>query len=102
MKELLKDTKFMMDAGFAKSSWKKWQQTLFEEARKYDRQLFTPDGIANLCDVLEYLGGKCRGDVEVRRPNWDDFLTFDLRPSISLGYGCSIPFTQVKGEYFNN
>lgn len=102
MKELLKDTKFMMDAGFAKSSWKKWQQTLFAEARKYDRQLFTPDGIANLCDVLEYLGGKCRGTVEVRRPDWDGFLKYDISPRISLGDGCTVTFIKVNGNYFNN
>lgn len=102
MNEQIKHLRFLMDAGFAKSSWKKWQQALFDEARKYDHQLFTGQGIENLCDTLEYLGGKLKGDVQIRRPDWDFFVRYDRSPSIQLGDGCYITFRHITADYFNN
>ena len=102
MTELIKTHRFLMNAPFAKSSWKKWQQTLFAEARKYDNQIFTGAGMEHLCDLLVYLGGKCRGEVEIRRPDWEMFLEYGTNPSINLGEGCYIPFIPITGEYYDN
>lgn len=95
----LNEALYILDVDFARSSWKKWQITCYNEARKFDRQLFTRNGIEDLRSSLNAVAATCRNHGEVRDCDWDFCKKCGIRPSLSIGEGCSIHFTEIVGYY---
>lgn len=90
---------YLLQCGDKMKSWKAWQRTLFDEARRFDRQLFTKAQIAVLGTHLNHIGHTCRNYTGITMPDWDFCQNYAVRPQISLGYGCSVTFTPVVGYF---
>ena len=75
-----------------------WQKTCLAVAREGEACLFTREGIDELADRLQALADGLKGkDRKVSRPDWDFCEQYHLGPSISIGYGCSVSFSEVSG-----
>lgn len=99
---LMESSRFVMDCGFEKSTWSKSLKAVYEKAREYNNQLFTYQGIENLCNELITLAGHQPAALDIRRPSWDGYFSYGLRPSILLAPECAITFIVIKGEYPGN
>ena len=92
---------FVMEAGFAMASWNKWLSAIFNEARKYDHCIFTPEEIDELAEELDVKARKFRGSGSVKA------LVDDLdrqAPAICIfsrdgSLGLSIRFIAVKNTF---
>lgn len=99
---LMESSRFVMDLTFEKSTWSKSVKTVYEKAREYNNQLFTYKGIEQLYNELLTLAGKQPAALDLRKPSWDGFFRYNLRPSISIAPECLITFIQIKGDYPGN
>lgn len=101
--EIVKENaRFVMDLGFEKNNWSKSLKTVYEKAREYNHQLFTVKGIEHLYGELVTLAGKQPAALDLRKPSWDGFFRYNLRPSISIAPECLITFIPIKGDYPGN
>ena len=90
---------FRLECGERKSSWKKWQQLAFEEAREHDGKLFTNFGISVLIGRMQSAANMAKNVGEVRGPDWAFCDEYGVSPTISVGEGCTIRFEPVKGYF---
>lgn len=97
--ESRKDNIFRLECGERKSSWKKWQQLAFEEAREHDGKLFTIGGICILVERMQIAANMAKKVGEVSGPDWSFCWEYDVSPTISFGEGGTIRFEPVKGYF---
>lgn len=90
---------YLMDCDNALSSWKAYQHKVFNEARRFNHQLFTRTQITALTHHLHQVGQTCRNYVPITPPDFD-VEKYGIQPHISIGNGCGVGFIPVKG-YFN-
>ena len=100
--KMMESARFVMDLGFERSSWNKSLQAVFEKAREYDNQLFTAKGIEKLYAELLEVAGKQKAVLDIRKPSWDGYFSYGLRPSIYLAPECYVNFIPIKGDYPGN
>ena len=101
--EIVKENaRFVMDLTFERSTWSKSVKTVYEKAREYNNQLFTYKGIEQLYNELLTLAGKQPAALDLRKPSWDGYFKYNLRPSISIAPECLITFIPIKGDYPGN
>ena len=100
--KMMESARFVMDLGIERSSWSKSLQAVFEKAREYDNQLFTAKGIEKLYAELLEVAGKQKSVLDIRKPSWDGYFSYGLRPSISLAPECYVNFIPIKGDYHGN
>lgn len=98
----LNEPLYILDVDFARSAWKRWQIACHNEARKFDRQLFTREGIEDLQTRLTAVSETCRNHGEIRGCDWDFCARCGIRPSLTIGEGCSVHFTEIAGYYDGN
>ncbi len=102
MNENTKDTGlYFLQAGFAKSTWKKWQVETFRLARQYDRCIFTRQGIQELHDELVTFARTFRNyqEGDICQPDFDWAEKYGQNVHIVIGYDCSVSFVPVAGYY---
>lgn len=99
---LMESSRFVMDLPFERSTWSKSVKTVYEKAREYNNQLFTYKGIEQLYNELLTLAGKQPAALDLRKPSWDGYFKYNLRPSISIAPECLITFIPIKGDYPGN
>jgi hypothetical protein len=99
---LMESSRFVMDLTFERSTWSKSVKTVYEKAREYNNQLFTYKGIEQLYNELLPLAGKQPAALDLRKPSWDGYFKYNLRPSISIDPECLITFIPIKGDYPGN
>ena len=99
---LMESSRFVMDLTFERSTWSKSVKTVYEKAREYNNQLFTYKGIEKLYNELLTLAGKQPAALDLRKPSWDGYFKYNLRPSISIAPECLITFIPIKGDYPGN
>lgn len=92
---------YLMDCNNALSSWKAYQHKLFNEARRFDHQLFTRAQIVALGHHLDNLGRTCRNYVPISMPDFS-IEQYGMQPHISIGNGCGVGFIPVRGYYGEN
>lgn len=89
---------YLMDCGNALSCWKAYQRKLYNEARRFDHQLFTRAQIVALGHHLDNLGRTCRNYVSISMPDFG-IEQYGMQPHISIGNGCGVGFIPVRGYY---
>lgn len=94
-----KNMTFLLEVGDSKSYFKKWQQNCFDFCKKFDRQIFTWGGMQDLARRLTLVAMNSRNGEECRL-DYDYYKKYGNRPSISIGYGCSVAFTPIAGHYY--
>lgn len=99
---LMESSRFVMDLTFERSTWSKSVKTVYEKAREYNNQLFTYKGIEQFYNELLTLAGKQPAALDLRKPSWDGYFKYNLRPSISIAPECLITFIPIKGDYPGN
>ena len=99
---LMESSRFVMDLTFERSTWSNSVKTVYEKAREYNNQLFTYKGIEQLYNELLTLAGKQPAALDLRKPSWDGYFKYNLRPSISIAPECLITFIPIKGDYPGN
>ena len=99
---LMESSRFVMDLTVEKSTWSKSVKNVYEKAREYNNQLFTYKGIEQLYNELLTLAGKQPAALDLRKPSWDGYFKYNLRPSISIAPECLITFIPIKGDYHGN
>ncbi len=99
---LMESSRFVMDLTFERSTWSKSVKNVYEKAREYNNQLFTYKGIEQLYNELLTLAGKQPAALDLRKPSWDGYFKYNLRPSISIAPECLITFIPIKGDYPGN
>ena len=99
---LMESSRFVMDLTFERSTWSKSVKTVYEKAREYNNQLFTYKGIEQLYNELLTLAGKQPAALDLRKPYWDGYFRYNLRPSISIAPECLITFIPIRGDYPGN
>lgn len=76
-----------------------WQKEVYKTASRWEHHLFTEDGIKELAAKLQKTADSLKGkEREIRL----SFEYHSLNPYISMGPGCSVTFTLVKGAYKEN
>ena len=90
---------YLLEACQRKSSWKKWENALYELAKEHDHKLITYGGIDELCDRLDAEAAKYRNSQKVRRPDWNFYHRYGQVLGIIIGDNCYITLTPVKGYY---
>lgn len=90
---------YLLEMDAAKSSWKKRQQVVFQEARKWDRHIFSRTDIYAFHRKLDELAATIRNSEPIREPDFDFAERYNARPSICIGYGCQLSFTPILGKY---
>ena len=98
----MESSRFVMDLTFERSTWSKSVKTVYEKAREYNNQLFTYKGIEQLYNELLTLAGKQPAALDLRKPSWDGYFRYNLRPSISIAPECLITFIPIRGDYHGN
>lgn len=93
------DNIFRLDCGDSKSSWKRWQEQAFALAKEHDGQLFTYGTISDLVRVLNESTKPFKNAQPIRDPDWKFCWEYNIRPSVSIGEGCTIVFQPVRGYY---
>lgn len=95
------EQRYLCDIGRnALSGLKVWQKNTLKMAEFYDRCVFNQQEIEDLAERLNTYAHQqkfCTQDVT--GPNFQDAEKYGIRPSISIGSGCSIAFTPIKGDY---
>ena len=99
---LMESSRFVMDLTFERSTWSKSVKTVYKKACEYNNQLFTYKGIEQLYNELLTLAGKQPAALDLRKPSWDGYFRYNLRPSISIAPECLITFIPIKGDYPGN
>lgn len=92
---------YLMDCGNALSSWKAYQNKLFNEARRFNHQLFTRSQIVALAHHLDALGMTYRNYVPIIPADFE-MEKYGMFPHISIGPGCGVGFIPVKGYHNGN
>ncbi len=93
------DNIFRLDCGDAKSSWKRWQEQAFALAEKHDGQLFTYGTISDLVNHMNESVKVFKNAQHINIPDWKFCREYGIRPSVSIGEGCTIVFQPVRGYY---
>ncbi|MBR1575878.1 MAG: hypothetical protein IJ654_05440 [Bacteroidales bacterium] len=95
------ETLYMLDCSNASTSWRAWQNAAHNEARRFDRQLFTRSQINAMGHHLDNVARTVRNYVpgSIRLPDWDFCDSYNVDPSISLGPGCTIAFRRTAGNF---
>jgi hypothetical protein len=99
MAEIKTPLVYLLECGDAKSSWRVATRTLYDEARKWDRHLFTHDDILGLYASLKATAAGLKHPVAVSSPDFAFAEKHGLRASIIIGDECGIHFTPVYGAY---
>ena len=82
------------------SGLKVWQKNTLRIAEQYNLCVFNWQEIDDLADRLNsyaHTHKNCTEDVRVT--NREDWNKYRIRPGINIGYGCSIAFTPIEGDY---
>lgn len=87
---------FMNSANNARSSLLSWQKQVYESARHYEHTLFTREGIQELAGRLQKQADGLRGRDRDVHYTYNSY--FD-DPFITIGQGCSLSFTRVRGAW---
>ena len=92
---------YLLQCGNGKSSWKKWQSATFDLAKKYDRGLFTKQGVLDLYAELLQFAGSFRNyqKGDIRQPDFDWAEKYGHNVGICIGSDCYISFVPVAGYY---
>ena len=90
---------YLLEMDSMKSSWKKWQQAVYQEARKWDRHIFSRTDIDTFYARLQEFASGLRNSEPIREPDFDFAERYNSRPSICIGYGCCLVFTPILGKY---
>lgn len=80
----------------AQSGLGAWQKEVYKAASRWEHHLFTADGIKELVAKLQKMADGLKGKEREIRLN---FEYHNLNPYISMGPGCSVTFTLVKGAW---
>ena len=90
---------FRLDCGYAKSSWKRWQQQAFALAKEHDGQLFTYGTISDLVNRMNESTKVFKNAERIKNPDWEFCWEYGTRPAVGIGEGCTIVFQPVRGYY---
>ena len=93
------DNLFRLNAGDAKSRWKRWQDNCYAIAKEYDGYLFTYGGISALVERLNKHAAKFKNAETIKEPDWKFCWEYGIRPSVSIGDNCVLVFEAVRGYY---
>lgn len=92
---------YFLQVGSAKSAWKKWQTETFRVAQKYDRCIFSKQGILDLYAELVEHARSFRNyqEGDIRQPDFEFAEKYDMNVGLIIGPDCSISFVPVLGYY---
>jgi len=90
----------MNDRRMSQSGLHVWQKNTLRIAEQYESCVFTRHEIENLAERLtEFAKTQKNVTEDIRGPKWEDEERFGIRPSIMIGYNCSVSFIPIKGDY---
>lgn len=92
---------YFLQAGSAKSAWKKWQVETFRLAQKHDRCIFSKQGILDLYAELVEFARSFRNyqEGDIRQPDFEFAEKYSQNVGLIIGPDCYISFTPVLGYY---
>ena len=92
---LHEDNIFRLDCGYAKCSWKRWQEQAFAIAKEHDGQLFTYGTISDLVNRMNESVKVFKNAQHINNPD----LPYGILPIVGIGEGCAIVSQPVRGYY---
>lgn len=92
---------YFLQAGSAKSAWKKWQVETFRLAQKHDRCIFSKQGILDLYAELVEFARSFRNyqEGDIRQPDFEFAEKYGQNVGLIIGSDCYLSFTPVLGYY---
>lgn len=92
---------YFLQAGSAKSAWKKWQVETFRLAQKHELCIFSKQGILDLyAELVEYARSfRNYQEGDIRQPDFEFAEKYGQNVAIIIGSDCYISFTPILGYY---
>lgn len=92
---------YFLQAGSAKSAWKKWQVETFRLAQKHDRCIFSKQGILDLyAELVEHARAfRNYKEGDIRQPDFEFAEKSGQSVGLIIGPDCYLSFVPVLGYY---